>query len=106
MIALPSDVARCDARVKTAFETVFKAMVTLLSREVRDGSQNTAAAIAALCIGGMVVARSMNDRNLSDGIREAAGKVALQLGGWTPKAPSRPRKGLLKARSKASGARS
>src|ERR1700677_3375875 len=30
MVALPSDVARSDARVKTAFETVFKAMVTLL----------------------------------------------------------------------------
>jgi TetR/AcrR family transcriptional repressor of nem operon len=106
MIALPSDVARCDERVKTAFETVFKAMVTLLGREVTDGSQKTAMAIAALCIGGMVVARSMNDRDLSDGIREAARKVALQLGGWTPKAASRPRKGLLKARSKTSRARS
>ena len=84
MIALPSDVARSDAKVKTAFETVFKAMVTLLGREVKDGSENTALAIAALCIGGMVVARSMNDRDLSDGLREAAAKVALELGGWTP----------------------
>jgi TetR/AcrR family transcriptional regulator, transcriptional repressor for nem operon len=84
MVALPSDVARSDARVKTAFETVFKAMVTLLGREVKSGGQNTAMAIAALCIGGMVVARSMNDRDLSDGLREAAKKVALELGGWTP----------------------
>jgi TetR/AcrR family transcriptional repressor of nem operon len=84
MVALPSDVARGDARVKTAFETVFKAMVTLLGREVKSGGQSTAMAIAALCIGGMVVARSMNDRDLSDGLREAAKKVALELGGWTP----------------------
>jgi TetR/AcrR family transcriptional repressor of nem operon len=82
MVALPSDVARGDQRVKTAFETVFKAMVTLLGREVKNGSENTAMAIAALCIGGMVVARSMNDRDLSDGLREAATKVALELGGW------------------------
>jgi AcrR family transcriptional regulator len=86
MVALPSDVARGDAKVKTAFETVFKAMVTLLGREVRSGSQpreNTAMAIAALCIGGMVVARSMNDRGLGDRLREAATGVALDLGGWT-----------------------
>jgi TetR/AcrR family transcriptional repressor of nem operon len=87
MVALPSDVARGDERVKTAFENVFKAMVTLLGREVRNGRQpreKTAMAIAALCIGGMVVARSMNDSDLSDGLRDAATKVALELGGWTP----------------------
>jgi TetR/AcrR family transcriptional repressor of nem operon len=84
MVALPSDVARCDERVRAAFETVFKAMVALLGREVRNGGENTALAIAALCIGGMVVARSMKDRDLSDGLRDAATKVARELGGWTP----------------------
>ena len=84
MTALPSDVARCDARVKTAFETVFQAMVTLLGREVKDGGENTAMAIAALCIGGMVVARSMNDRKLADQLRKAATSVALEMGGWAP----------------------
>ena len=86
MVALPSDVARGDERVKTAFQTVFRAMVTLLGREVRNGKQSrekTAMAIAALCIGGMVAARSMNDRDLSDELREAATKVALELGGWS-----------------------
>jgi AcrR family transcriptional regulator len=95
MVALPSDVARGDARVKTAFETVFKAMVTLLGREVRSSRQareNTAMAIAALCIGGMVVARSMNDNGLGDRLREAATKVALDLGGWPAKRPSKMRR--------------
>jgi TetR/AcrR family transcriptional regulator, transcriptional repressor for nem operon len=82
MVALPSDVARGDERVKAAFETVFKAMVKLLGHEVKTGGQNTAMAIAALCIGGMVVARSMNDRDLSDQLRAAATDVALGLGGW------------------------
>jgi hypothetical protein len=36
----------------------------------------------------MVVARSMNDRKLSDGLREAAAKVALELGGWAHKRPA------------------
>jgi len=95
MVALPSDVARSDPRVKTAFETVFKAMVTLLGREVRNGGQsreNTAMAIAALCIGGMVVARSMNDNSLGDRLREAATSVALDLGGWPAKTPSKARR--------------
>ena len=87
MVALPSDVARADEKVKCAFETVFKAMVKLLGREVENGSQDTAMAIAALCIGGMVVARSLNDRHLADRLRRAATKVALQLGAWEPDSP-------------------
>src|SRR5580700_10694300 len=85
MVALPSDVARGDARVKTAFETVFKAMVTLLGREVKNNGQareKTAMAIAALAIGGMVVARTMVDRALADELRQACMSVALELGGW------------------------
>jgi hypothetical protein len=86
MVALPSDVARGDKKVKAAFETVFQAMVAVLGRDVRNGGQpreDTAMAIAALCIGGMVVARSMNDRGLGDRLRDAATNAALDLGGWT-----------------------
>jgi AcrR family transcriptional regulator len=85
MVALPSDVARSDEKVKGAFETVFKAMVAVLGREVRSTTQDSesaAMAIAALCIGGMVVARSLNDGGLSDGVRDAAIRAALVLGGW------------------------
>jgi hypothetical protein len=92
LVALPNDVARSDETVKAAFETVFKAMVALLGRDVRNTSQsreNAALAIAALCIGGMVVARSMNDRALGDKLREAATNAALELGGWTRKKGTR-----------------
>jgi TetR/AcrR family transcriptional regulator, transcriptional repressor for nem operon len=85
MVALPSDVARSDERVKGAFETVFKAMVAVLGREVRKApqeSENAAMAIAALCIGGMVVARSLNDDGFGDRVRDAAIHAALVLGGW------------------------
>ena len=85
LIALPNDVARSDTTVKAAFETVFKAMVALLGRDVKKSpraKENSALAIAALCIGGMVVSRSMNDRALGEQLRDAATKVALELGGW------------------------
>jgi AcrR family transcriptional regulator len=94
MVALPSDVARSGETAKTAFESVFKAMVALIDRDIRrdiDSSgrarENTAMAIAALCIGGMVVARSVNDSGLAGKIREAATTVALELGGWAPEEP-------------------
>jgi TetR/AcrR family transcriptional repressor of nem operon len=97
MVALPSDIARSDARVKGAFETVFKAMVAVLDREVRHtipGSENGAMAIAALCIGAMVVARSLNDSGFGDRVRDAAIHTALSLGGWSsaggPRASDQP----------------
>jgi TetR/AcrR family transcriptional regulator, transcriptional repressor for nem operon len=85
MVALPSDGARGDEMVKGAFEAVFKAMVAVLGREVRNTTQeseNAAMAIAALCIGGMVVARSLNDGGFGDRVRDAAIHAALVLGGW------------------------
>ena len=89
MVALPNDVARSEEKVRIAFETVFKAMVSALAREIRDTPQpeEAAMAIATLCIGGMVVARSLNDSGLADRLREAATHTALALGGW--EAPKR-----------------
>jgi len=95
MVALPTDVARSNTSAKRAFETVFKAMVSVLERSLRDKAQPRrvkAEAIAALCIGGMVVARTMVDRSLADELREACTAMAHHLGGWTRKAESRTKK--------------
>jgi TetR/AcrR family transcriptional regulator, transcriptional repressor for nem operon len=86
MVALPTDVARSNASAKRAFETVFKAMVDVLQRSLRDKKRPRrlrAEAIAALCIGGMVVARTIVDRKLADELREACTIMANQLGGWS-----------------------
>ena len=85
MVALPSDVARSGKSVKQAYETVFKAMVSILERSVAEKPQprrTKARAIAALCIGGMVAARSLADRALADDLRDACMATALQLGNW------------------------
>jgi hypothetical protein len=86
---------RCAQRskVKAAFENVFRAMVTVLGREVKHSMQapeDTAMAIAALCIGGMVVARSLKDNRFSDRLRDAATHAALVLGGWKRDATTSP----------------
>ena len=88
MVAVPTDVARSSVAAKRAFETVFKAMVSVLERSlVRNGRRRraTAQSIAALSIGGMVVARTMVDRALADELRTACISVALDLGGWNKK---------------------
>jgi TetR/AcrR family transcriptional repressor of nem operon len=85
MTALPTDVARGSARTKRAFETVFQAMVSVLERSTAgDGRppREQAQAIAALCVGGMIVARAMADRVHADELRDACMGIALQLGGW------------------------
>ena len=69
MVALPSDVARSGVTARRAFETVFRAMVSVLERSLldrRQPSKVTAQVIAALSIGGMVVARTLVDRAHAD----------------------------------------
>jgi AcrR family transcriptional regulator len=85
MVALPNDVARSDEKVRNAFDAVFKAMVAMLGRDVKSTTrqpEDTALAIAALCVGGMVVARALSDTSLADRLRDAAAEASLALGGW------------------------
>jgi AcrR family transcriptional regulator len=85
MVTLPGDVARSDKPVKKAFENVFSAMAGLFEEALeRDGrgDPKRALAIAGICVGGMVVARSMDSSALADAIRNAAMQTALELGGW------------------------
>ncbi len=85
MTALPTDVSRSGKSPKRAFETVFRAMVNILERSSTENGRNrhtTAQAIAALCVGGMIVARAMVNRPVADELRDACASVALKLGGW------------------------
>src|ERR1700688_361338 len=92
MVALPTDVARSGENARRAFETVFRAMVNVLERSlVQNGHRRRtiAQAAAALCIGGMVVARTVVDRAVADELREACMSVALQMGGWEKRGKTR-----------------
>jgi len=102
MVALPTDVARSGVTAKRAFETVFKAMVNVLERSLIDkkgARRSKAQAIAALCIGGMVVARTMVDRDLADDLRSDCTAMAFKLGGWDRSAKSRPKVNTANGRS-------
>jgi len=85
MVALPGDVARSGPAAKRAYENALRAMTAHLQADAAaTGKPNRAAAlaIAALCIGGMVIARASDDAAIADEVRTAAMETALALGGW------------------------
>ena len=85
MVALPGDVARSGPAAKRAYENALRAMTAHLQADAAaTGKPNRAAAlaIAALCVGGMVIARASDNPATADEVREAAMETALSLGGW------------------------
>lgn len=82
MIALPSDVARGTPEVRQAYEDLLVSMVWLFenapSRKSNKSREN-AMAIAALCVGGMVLARSISNSSLAEELRLSAYKAASRL---------------------------
>lgn len=84
LMALPSDVARSGEPVRRAYRQVFEHMVGNLERGLSGPERRgQALAVAALCIGGMAVARAVDDADLANEIREAARATAFSIGGWT-----------------------
>ncbi len=88
MVALPGDIARSGENAKRAYENALRAMVAHL-QSGGGPEREQALAIAALCIGGMVLARATEDVGLADEVREAAMGAAWDLGGWERLAPPR-----------------
>lgn len=85
MIGLPSDISRTDRAVRQAFESALRFIIETFEQGAGAHARpdrKQALAIAALCVGGMVLARSVDDRDLADEMREAALTLALSLGNW------------------------
>lgn len=84
MIALPSDVARSHPEVQQAYQELLTAMVGLFGSSLSEGSsegRRKALTLAALCVGGMVLARTLPDSGLAAEVRAAARASALDLCG-------------------------
>lgn len=82
MIALPSDVARASLEVRESYQKLLEAMVWLF--ETSQGSQQPEArqkalSMAAMAVGGMVLARTLPDSNLAKDVRQAALNTAKSL---------------------------
>ncbi|WP_341365511.1 TetR/AcrR family transcriptional regulator [Yoonia sp. BS5-3] len=88
LIALPSDVARQAPDVQRAYQEILTAMVWLFE-STQDGDpaaqRHRALTMTALCVGGMVLARSIPDSDLAEEVRAAAYRAVSEIN--TPKTP-------------------
>ena len=83
MIALPSDIARAGPGVRQTYEALLGNLINMFQAGLdpaRTDTRQAALGMAALCVGGMVVARTIEDEGLASEIREAARTLALQVG--------------------------
>jgi TetR/AcrR family transcriptional repressor of nem operon len=86
LIGLPNDVSRSDQSVREAQESALRMMVETFAQGMAPNghaSRQVAFALTSLCLGGMVLARSIEDGQLAEELREATMAVALRLGHWT-----------------------
>lgn len=85
MIALPSDVSRGNARVKSAFRQVLEMMVSAFTGNLAPSprpSRERALAVVSMLVGAMVLARSVDDQGLAAELRHSARKQAFEAAGW------------------------
>lgn len=82
LIALPSDVARAGLKPRAAYTTVITSMLHVFraayAKSDRDADRK-AQLIVSLCVGGMVLARTTDDKQLRKTLRESARNQALAL---------------------------
>ena len=73
LIGLPSDVARSSDAVKAAYQDVLEKLLDILQADLTGpDARERALSLVALCVGGMVVARSVEDPALAHDVRLAA----------------------------------
>lgn len=81
LIALSSDVARSSDEVRESYQKLLSAMIWLFevnrAEEAREAREN-AMAMAALCVGGMILARTLPSDGLADDVRRAAHRMARE----------------------------
>ncbi|MCF6275600.1 MAG: TetR/AcrR family transcriptional regulator [Robiginitomaculum sp.] len=85
MIALSSDVARAKPDVQASYQELLEGMVWLFEtsfaqeRGEQVNPRDKALTMAALCVGGMILARTLPNSELAEEVRAAANSAALDI---------------------------
>jgi len=94
VIGLATDVARSNGPAKRAYRQVMEMMAGIFAAnlgrspvaEVGGAADNAdrqrALAVVALCVGGMVLARAVDDEPTANELRAASRRYASALAGW------------------------
>ena len=73
------------ASVKAAFRQVLEMMVGAFTANLAPGTRparERALALAAMVVGGMVLARAVDDKALADELRDSTRRQAFEMSGW------------------------
>ena len=83
LIGLSSDVAHSGEAVKVAYREVAESMIEVFKANLKGRApREQAMVLVALCVGGMVLARAMDDQVLAHDFLETTRKHALKTTGW------------------------
>lgn len=85
LVGLPNDVSRTDQSVREAQESALRMMIETFEKGISAASEparRLALALTSLCVGGMVLARAIENPSLADELREATMATALKIGEW------------------------
>ena len=70
--------------VKAAYREVLQKLVEIFLDDLDEPQRHERAlALAALCVGGIVTPKCVDDPVLAENLRRAAYRQALHIGGWT-----------------------
>jgi AcrR family transcriptional regulator len=97
VIGLASDIARSAGPAKRAYRQVMEMMAGIFAANLGSSplsgpeagsaapgaERQRALALVALCVGGMVLARAVDDESVADELRAASRRYAVALAGWT-----------------------
>jgi AcrR family transcriptional regulator len=84
LIGVPSDVSRGGQAVKAAYREVVEMLVDVFEQNLDEpDAHERALTVVALCVGGMVLARGVDDSVLADDFRRAAYRQVLRTTGWS-----------------------
>jgi AcrR family transcriptional regulator len=83
LIALPSDVMRGSDVVKRAYRDVLEKLLQIFEADLHGPRRRERAlALVAMCVGGVIAAKCVDDPTLAEDLRRAAHRHALHSGGW------------------------
>jgi AcrR family transcriptional regulator len=83
LVGLSSDVAHGGGAVKAAYREVTQSMVDVFQANLKGhGARDQAMVLVALCVGGMVVARALDDVDLAAEFLATTHEHALTAAGW------------------------
>jgi TetR/AcrR family transcriptional repressor of nem operon len=103
-LGLPSDVSRSGDAVKRAYRQVLDKMVAVFAAGLpKPGARERARVLVSLCVGGMVVARAVDDPAMAEAFRSAARNHVLTSSGWGRRKGRRSRSVICRPQAGSTG---